>query len=83
MFAQIYKAHTIVVGQGAESKQTDGTFLSTSTITVILEILLFLIIRGLKETAKIKNSKILFEQIFNTANIYGLLNPQITDYSEN
>ena len=43
--------------------------------TVILKIFVAVNNLQLKENTKIKNSKILFQQIFTTANIYGLLKP--------
>ena len=36
----------------------------------------------LKETVKIKDSKILFQRIFARANCYDLLKPQTIDYSK-
>ena len=49
---------------------------------VILEIFAVVNNLWLKEIVKIKNSKILFELIFTTANIYRLLKPQMINYSQ-
>ena len=51
--------------------------------TVILEIFVVVNNSQLKETAKIKNSKIWFKRILTTANIYSLLKSRIIVYSKN
>ena len=51
--------------------------------TIILEIFAVINNSLLKETTKIKHSKILFQRIFTTANFYGLLKLWIINYNEN
>ena len=69
--------------KGTEKKSKIGINTCRTVYTVILEIFAFANNLRLKETTKMKYSKLLFKLIFTTVNIYGLLKPQIIDYSEN
>ena len=73
---------TPIVWDAPTSSEHCTFLLHVNYTTVVLEIFAVVDNLRLKETVKISNSEISFEQIFATANIYGLLKPQV-DYNRN